>query len=161
MISSAHIIEIALLILAAYLFGCIVGYGAHRIVRARRAPSSGHVSNDSSASSPPPQRSAARRLAGAVEREPSVPLSEAAHLRPPGLPAPRLGKPDDLKKIKGIGPKTESSLNDLGIYHHDQIAAWSTAHVTWLEGRIALKGRIVREQWIEQATLLVTETAQR
>ena len=84
------------------------------------------------------------------------PTKLSAARRPPELPAPR-GAPDDLKRIKGIGKKTESSLNDLGIYHFHQIAAWEPAHIAWLEGRIAVKGRIQREQWVEQATLLLTE----
>lgn len=64
--------------------------------------------------------------------------------------------PDDLKKIKGIGQKTESSLNELGIYQFAQIAAWGPDHIDWLEGRVAVRNRIRREQWVEQATLLAT-----
>ena len=32
---------------------------------------------------------------------------------------------DDLKRIKGVGPKLEELLHALGFYHFDQIAAWS------------------------------------
>ena len=39
--------------------------------------------------------------------------------------APREGGADDLKKIKGVGPKLEELLHGLGIYHFDQIAAWT------------------------------------
>jgi predicted flap endonuclease-1-like 5' DNA nuclease len=37
----------------------------------------------------------------------------------------RDGKPDDLKKISGVGPKLEGVLNEMGFYHFDQIAAWT------------------------------------
>lgn len=166
MISLEHAIEVALLILAAYLAGCVLGYGAHRAVRAFAARPRFEPRLQAQAVAaapvppPPSQRSAARRLAGAVEREDVAPppVAVSAAQRPVELPAPRGGKPDDLKQIKGIGAKTESALNDLGVYHLDQIAAWTPANIDWLEGRIAVKGRIRREQWVEQAILLMTAT---
>lgn len=169
MIPLEHIIEIALLLLAAYLAGCILGYGAHRAFRAyasRPRFGAAEVVSDAPAgvaeqvAATTTRRSAARRLAGAVEREDVLPVPQkaTAQQRPPDLPAPRNGKGDNLRDIKGIGPKTESALNDLGIYHYDQIAAWTDAHIDWLEGRIAVKGRIRREQWVEQAVLLATAT---
>jgi predicted flap endonuclease-1-like 5' DNA nuclease len=171
MIPVEHVIEIALLVLVAYLGGCILGYAAHGAVRRHAArprlaaivpaPAAPQASA-APPQRPPANRSAARRLAGAVERAQAEPVRAAAptQIRPPDLPAPRQGQADNLRAIKGIGPKTESALNDLGIYHHDQIAAWTPGHIDWLEGRIALKGRIGREQWVEQAVLLATATAQ-
>ncbi|ODT70897.1 MAG: hypothetical protein ABS75_10785 [Pelagibacterium sp. SCN 63-23] len=164
MINFDHAVEIALLLLAAYLAGCLLGYFAHRAVRAlasrpRRAVFA--AATASPATGVPPVSStpsAARRLAGAADSDavPPSPPSEPGRQRPPELPAPRQGRPDDLKKIKGIGPKTESVLNDMGIYHFDQIAAWQPGHLDWLEGRVAIKGRIRREQWVDQAALLAT-----
>lgn len=170
MIPLDHIIEVALLVLAAYLGGCLAGYGAHIAVRAymsrpQLAPAVAASEVKSSAATQtapaPATRSAARRLAGAVEREDAGPVlaTTSSQLRPPDLPAPRDGKADNLRAIKGIGPKTESALNDLGIYHYDQVAAWTGVHIDWLEGRIAVKGRIRREQWVEQAVLLATAIA--
>lgn len=166
MISVEHVVEVALLILVAYLAGCVIGYGAHAAVRAfsARPRFEPVLAIEAAAAAPAPARqSAARRLAIAVEREDAPPPNVAADQgaqRPPGLPAPRAGIADDLKKIKGVGAKTESALNDFGVYHLDQIAAWTPANIDWLEGRIAVRGRIRREQWVEQATLLMTATAQ-
>jgi len=42
--------------------------------------------------------------------------------KPSTLTAARNGKPDDLKLIKGVGPKMERMLNGMGFYHFDQIA---------------------------------------
>ena len=39
--------------------------------------------------------------------------------------APRGGKADKLTLIKGIGPVNEKKLNEHGIFHFDQIAAWT------------------------------------
>lgn len=70
--------------------------------------------------------------------------------RPEGLDAPD-GSADDLTRIKGIGPKLSQTLNDLGIYHFRQIATWADAEAKWIDDFLAFKGRVAREQWIEQA----------
>jgi NADH-quinone oxidoreductase subunit E len=66
----------------------------------------------------------------------------------------RGGKPDDLKKISGVGPKLEGVLNGLGFYHFDQIAAWTESDVAWVDARLQFKGRIERDGWIDQAKTL-------
>ncbi len=79
--------------------------------------------------------------------------------RPTGLDAPKSGKADDLKRISGIGPKLESVLNDLGIYHFEQIAAWTPKQVTWVDDYLRFKGRIKRDRWIAQAKTFIKEMA--
>lgn len=74
--------------------------------------------------------------------------------RPPGLPAPRGGAPDDLRMIAGVGPKIESTLNSLGVYHFDQIAAWTPEQISWVDQYLSFRGRVSRESWIEQARAL-------
>jgi len=65
---------------------------------------------------------------------------------------PTAGKPDDLKLIKGIGPKFEKDLNKKGIYYFRQIAAWKAGDVKMVEGVIdSFPGRIQRDEWIKQA----------
>jgi predicted flap endonuclease-1-like 5' DNA nuclease len=70
-----------------------------------------------------------------------------------GLP-PADGTPDDLQKIKGIGPRLASLLNELGIYKYRQIAAFTPDDVARVNDRLRFKGRIEREQWVEQAKAL-------
>jgi len=68
---------------------------------------------------------------------------------------PTDGTPDDLKVIKGIGPKFEGDLNNKGIYYYRQIAAWSAADVKMVEGIIdSIPGRIQRDAWVKQAKKL-------
>lgn len=84
-----------------------------------------------------------------------APLAPAgAEIRPAALPAPRDGARDDLRMITGISPKTESTLNSLGIYHFDQVAAWTPANIDWIERYLAFKGRVGREDWVAQAKAL-------
>lgn len=61
---------------------------------------------------------------------------------------------DDLKRIKGIGPKNEDALNELGIYTFKQIAEWTAENVDWVEDFMSFPGRIEREDWIAQAKTL-------
>ena len=75
--------------------------------------------------------------------------------RPRSLTAPRGGKADDLKQIKGIGPKLEALLNEHGIYHFDQIAGWGPDEVAWMDENLkGFKGRVSRDGWVDQARIL-------
>ncbi|MEL6960009.1 MAG: NADH-quinone oxidoreductase subunit E [Pseudomonadota bacterium] len=75
--------------------------------------------------------------------------------RPATLTAPRDGLPDDLTKIKGVGAKLEKLCNDLGIWHYDQIAAWSKGEIAWVDDNLeGFKGRVTRDGWVEQAAAL-------
>ncbi|MBI1187624.1 MAG: hypothetical protein GC206_09915, partial [Alphaproteobacteria bacterium] len=85
----------------------------------------------------------------APEPAPLVPHGD--EVRPAPLPAPRQGAPDDLTLIVGVGPKTEVTLHALGVYHFDQIAAWTPANIAWVDQYLRFRGRIVRERWVAQA----------
>ena len=70
------------------------------------------------------------------------------------MPAPRADKGDDLQRIKGIGPVNEKRVHELGIYHFDQIAAWTREEIRWVGTYLSFPGRIDREQWVSQAANL-------
>ena len=92
--------------------------------------------------------------AGAAEQlaeEPEVP-----GVQPIALPGPVGDEGDDLTAIGGIGPKIEQVLNSYGIYHYDQIAAWTPENIQWVDNQLAFEGRIEREQWVQQAEALST-----
>ena len=61
------------------------------------------------------------------------------------------GEADDLKKITGVGPKLEQTLNDLGIYHYEQVAKLKKKDIAWVDERLRFKGRIERDDWVGQA----------
>ena len=84
-------------------------------------------------------------------------LAEVEEAKPDTLSAARDGGADDLKKIKGVGPKLEGVLNEMGFYHFDQIAAWSADEVAWVDQNLkGFKGRVTRDDWVEQAKLLAS-----
>lgn len=63
-------------------------------------------------------------------------------------------RPDDLKRISGIGPKLEQVLNGLGVWTFAQIAGWTDSEVAWVDDYLQFKGRIARDTWQEQAARL-------
>jgi predicted flap endonuclease-1-like 5' DNA nuclease len=62
---------------------------------------------------------------------------------------------DDLKKIKGIGPKLEKLLNSLGVTTYAQIGAWDDAEIDRIDAQLGtFQGRIRRDDWPAQARFL-------
>lgn len=92
----------------------------------------------------------------AAEDEARAAAADAVGTRPLALAAPIGGKADDLKRIRGIGPQNERKLHGLGVYHFSQIAAWTAENAKWAGSFMAFPGRIEREDWIAQATVLAT-----
>ncbi len=86
----------------------------------------------------------------------AAPEEAVSEKEPELLKEARGGKPDDLKKLKGVGPKLEATLNELGFYHFDQVAGWGAAEIAWVDSRLKFKGRIERDGWIEQAKILAS-----
>ena len=118
-----------------------------------KAPEPAAAAEPTAAPEPAPVAASASASASAT---PDVETAEEA-ARPEALSSARAGGADDLKMIKGVGPKLEIMLNDLGFYHFDQIAAWSAAEVAWVNYNLAgFKGRVSRDNWVEQASKLAT-----
>ncbi|MDQ0468899.1 NADH-quinone oxidoreductase subunit NuoE [Labrys wisconsinensis] len=77
--------------------------------------------------------------------------------KPVLLAAAREGGGDDLKLIWGVGPKLEEMLHQMGVFHFDQIAAWTDMNLRWVDQNLgAFKGRAVRDDWIGQSKKLAT-----
>jgi len=86
----------------------------------------------------------------------ATPTPDSSHAeKPKALSAPRESGPDDLTRIKGVGRRIETMLHGMGFYHFDQIAEWSAAEVAWVDENLeGFKGRVSRDDWVSQATLL-------
>jgi predicted flap endonuclease-1-like 5' DNA nuclease len=66
-----------------------------------------------------------------------------------------VGGPDDLKRIKGIGPALEKLLHEMGITSFQQLAHLDEVEAELIAGQLnAFRDRIWRDGWIEQARLL-------
>lgn len=120
----------------------------------RPVASSGASDTGAGTSAPAPAADAATAAAAAV--------AEGAEEKPTGLDAPRGGQADDLKRVKGIGPKLEKLCNSMGFWHFDQIAAWKAEEIAWVDQNLeGFKGRVTRDEWVSQAKALAAgeETA--
>lgn len=62
---------------------------------------------------------------------------------------------DDLKLISGVAEVLEGKLNDYGVYTFRQVMEWSPQNIEEFQQLLpAFKDRIIREDWIGQATHL-------
>jgi NADH-quinone oxidoreductase subunit E len=92
-----------------------------------------------------------------IETEAAPPAPSVAARKPPVLAAARNGAPDDLTLIEGVSALQQTTLNGIGVFHFDQIAAWTPENVAWVEQYFRLRGRITEEEWVEQAADLARE----
>lgn len=88
-----------------------------------------------------------------VTEAPAIEGTKPANL----LTEARDGTPDDLKKISGVGPKLEGLLHSNGVFHFDQIAAWTPSEIAYMDEQLSFKGRIERDGWIDQAKQFAAE----
>lgn len=124
-----------------------------------------------SAASPGPTSAAANTEATAAaplgtdaETGDGVPMREAlkatgnvapAAQAPTQAPTPAPASGDDLRRIKGVGPKLVTILNEQGVTSFAQVAAWSEADIDRIDAQLGrFQGRIRRDSWVEQAKLL-------
>ena len=164
-------LEVALLASSAYFVGVLAG-GA--ITNATSAPSLGRakprysaaptfqlrgggVARGPEAVEAPGERPKLAPPSGMASAEAPSGEKGLPGKRPEALTVPRAGGADDLKRIKGIGPKSEEKLNALGVYHFDQIAGWDLDNARWMGAALAIPGRIERGKWIQQARELAAQ----
>jgi NADH-quinone oxidoreductase subunit E len=96
-----------------------------------------------------PKKAPASKAPSAASAKP------VAEQKPELLKKPRSGKGDDLKLIWGVGPKLEKMLNEMGVWHFDQIASWGKAELAWVDERLeGFKGRAARDEWVKQSKKL-------
>ncbi|MFH1940861.1 MAG: hypothetical protein ABIL68_02060 [bacterium] len=74
---------------------------------------------------------------------------------PSSIPTARSEEADDLKDIWGVGPFLEGKLNAFGIYTFRQVASLNNENIKELGMTFgSFQGRVVRDQWVEQAKKL-------
>ncbi|WP_114967055.1 50S ribosomal protein L21 [Alkalilacustris brevis] len=120
----------------------------------KAAVGAGSVSGAALAAAAPAKKPAAKKAAPKKAEAPA----ETAGSKPGNLlEAARDGKADDLKKITGLGPKMETLMNESGVFHYDQIAAWTAEESAYMDEKLSLKGRMERDGWVAQAATLAAE----
>jgi small subunit ribosomal protein S2 len=73
-----------------------------------------------------------------------------------GLAEPQ-GEKDDLKKIRGITKAHEKKLNERGIFHYWQVAAFTQDNLDEIDRLLHGNGQIAKGDWVDQARELTSE----
>lgn len=64
--------------------------------------------------------------------------------------------PDNLEYLKGVGPKLNTLLKTIGITSFQQVASWTADDIAEIDAKLGtFAGRIKRDNWVDQAKLLV------
>jgi large subunit ribosomal protein L21 len=107
-------------------------------------------------------RAALRKLEGCCgEAAPELPEPKpkqpkaAKKLSPPAPVDSATAHDNDLKRINGIGTVLEGKLNALGITSIGQVAAFTQADIDLISEHLNFKGRIERDEWVQQARSMV------
>ncbi|NNF66997.1 MAG: hypothetical protein HKM98_05765, partial [Gammaproteobacteria bacterium] len=112
-----------------------------------------------------PSPSLPEQPSGSSQRQQKLPMPDSSpaatskDYAPTWLLTEPRGNKDNLQAIYGIGPKLESQLNSLGIFHFEQIANFKSNDILWVARHLkSFPGRIVRDQWIQQAEIFLNKT---
>jgi len=138
--------EIVLYLLIAGLIGFGIGWSVRSKFEKKSSEESTSVSS--------PKSTKVEEVATKLSKE--EPSGESEEVKedqnPPALltEARAEGK-DKLSSMKGIGPVIEKKLNELGIYHFNQIASWNRDQEKWIETQLAFPKSIAKEEWVKQA----------
>jgi len=121
---------------------------------AKSAPAKSTVAKAAPAKPAPTKASASKTAtASAATKTAAAPKAPAAKKTAPAAKA-ATGKPDNLRRLIGIGPVNEKLLKGQGVTSFAQIAAWTPADIERIEHALQFGGRVERERWVEQAKLL-------
>lgn len=123
--------------------------------QAELAAQKGDSKHQSEPAKKAPKAAPAKSAPAAVQEAPKAKRAAvAADGKPELMDGPGPEGADDLKLISGVGPKLEQTLNELGIWHFSQVAAWRKKEIAWVDARVRFKGRIERDNWMSQAKIL-------
>lgn len=89
----------------------------------------------------------------AVPSSTSVKIRGNIYNKPEIRSRPRPSGKDDLKEIDGISADLEDSLNELGVFHFDQLSKWTNKNCDWVEEYLDFedRGQIKAQRWVSQA----------
>ncbi len=86
-------------------------------------------------------------------KEPAEESDQSSTLE--GLAEPQ-GEKDDLKKIRGITKANEKKLNERGVFHFWQIAAFTQDNLDEIDRLLHGNGQIAKGDWVDQARELTS-----
>jgi predicted flap endonuclease-1-like 5' DNA nuclease len=142
-------LHIASLIVANLIIAGIIGFFIGYLLGKYNSPKIKSISNDNKIDDLKNEK-----VKHAIN--PIFKKNSALDSKPLILTSPKLTGKDSLIKIKGIDNKIENDLNNLGIYHFEQISKWSNKNCEWIEEFLLLPGIARANKWVEQAKILLS-----
>lgn len=140
-------VEIASLIVVNLVIAAIIGFVAGYLIGKPKSPKIDSIGDNKNSVNGTETK--AKSAINPIFRK-----NSQLDYKPLVLSSPRpIGK-DNLRKIKGINSKIENDLNNLGIYHFEQISKWSNKNCDWIEEFLHSPGCAKSNQWVEQAKIL-------
>jgi predicted flap endonuclease-1-like 5' DNA nuclease len=139
--------------LVALIIGIVVGYLVFRPRQRVRLTDSAPIRPHMATAAKPvgEGRRITDEVAAAASDVAGDILRARVHEQLPGASGP----PDDLRKLKGVGPKFAEMLNQRGIIRFDQIAKLSPSQVEALDAAMGpFRGRFARDRIVDQADYL-------
>jgi predicted flap endonuclease-1-like 5' DNA nuclease len=148
---NAFLQEYLLVFLVALAIGAIIGFLVFRPRQKVRLTDSAPVRPHMTTAKRTEGNGIGDEVAAATSDVAGQIISAPIHDNLPGASGP----PDNLERLKGVGPKFAQLLASQGIVRFDQIARLSPGEVERLdEGLGAFRGRIARDRIVEQADYL-------
>jgi len=105
-----------------------------------------------------PAAKAKAKPAAKTEKAEAAPKAEtkaAPKAEATEAPAAATEVKDDVKLIGGVGPALEKKLAALGVTSLKQIAEFTAEEIERIDAELNFKGRIEREEWVDQAKELL------
>ncbi len=96
------------------------------------------------------EKKAAKGKAKPAGESKEEPKEEESTTTLEGLAEPK-GEKDDLKKVRGITKAHEKKLNERGIFHFWQVAAFTQDNLDEIDRLLHGNGQIARGDWVDQA----------
>ena len=144
------------MILVGLLVGILVGYFIFRPRQRVTLSDDRPVRPHMAVSAPDPHpHSTHRGIADEAARATSDVAGQILGANVSGQLPTAEGDPDDLQKLKGVGPKLAAMLNAMGLTRYEQIASLSPGQVEAIDADLgAFRGRLTRDRIVEQAHYL-------
>jgi predicted flap endonuclease-1-like 5' DNA nuclease len=148
---NAFLQEYLLVFLVALAIGAIIGFLVFRPRQKVRLTDSAPVRPHMAVAKHHEGNGIGDEVAAATSDVAGQIISAPVHDNLPGASGP----PDNLERLKGVGPKFAQLLASQGIVRFDQIARLSPGEVERLDQSLgAFRGRITRDRIVEQADYL-------
>jgi len=142
-------------ILAGLLIGILVGYFIFRPRQRVSLSDDRPVRPHMAVAANPPDHASHRGIADEAARATGDVAGQILGANVSGQLPTAQGEPDDLQKLKGVGPKLAAMLNAIGLTRFEQIASLSPGQVEAIDAELgAFRGRLKRDRIVEQAHYL-------